>query len=61
MIDKLTKLKYFVKYKILDTAKYSNIPQHRERLFIIGFLNKEFYDKFNFNYDIINNDNINNI
>lgn len=58
MIDNLTKLNYFIKYKILDTAKYSNIPQHRERLFIIGFLNKEFYDKFNFNYNVINNNNI---
>jgi DNA (cytosine-5)-methyltransferase 1 len=39
---------YYIKYKILDTCKYGNIPHHRERVFIIGFLDKDKYEKFNF-------------
>jgi DNA (cytosine-5)-methyltransferase 1 len=30
---RLTKLNYFIKFTILDTSKYTGIPQHRERLF----------------------------
>lgn len=48
--DSLVNLNYHIKYDILDTAKISGIPQHRERLFICGFLNKEHYDKFSFNF-----------
>lgn len=39
---------YFVKYKILNTMDYSNIPQNRERIYIVGFLKKESYEKFTF-------------
>lgn len=41
---------YYIKTAILDTNKITNIPQHRERIYIVGFLNKEKYDKFNFNF-----------
>lgn len=41
---------YYIKRAILDTNKITNIPQHRERIYIVGFLNKEKYDKFNFNF-----------
>lgn len=46
----LKSLGYFIKYAILDTNKITNIPQHRERIYIVGFLNKEKYEKFNFNF-----------
>jgi len=39
---------YHVKYSILDTSKVSNIPHGRERIYIIGFLDKEKCDKFIF-------------
>lgn len=29
-------LKYFVQYKVLNTAEYSNIPQNRERIYIVA-------------------------
>ena len=34
----------------MDTNKITNIPQHRERIYIVGFLNKEKYDKFDFDF-----------
>ena len=58
MINNLIKLNYKIIYKILDTSKYSIIPQHRERLFIIGFLNENQYNKMKMNYDLIKNDDI---
>lgn len=48
--NNLGKLGYYIKTAILDTNKITNIPQHRERIYIVGFLNKEKYEKFNFNF-----------
>ena len=39
---------YIIKEKVLNTMDYTNIPQNRERIYIIGFLNKEDADKFDF-------------
>jgi DNA (cytosine-5)-methyltransferase 1 len=41
---------YYIKYKILDTSKITNIPQHRERIYIVGFKNKRLFNRFNFNF-----------
>lgn len=49
--EKLTNIGYFIKTSILDTNKITNIPQHRERIYILGFKNKELHDKFNFDFD----------
>lgn len=51
----LTKLGYHIKSSILDTSKITNIPQHRERIYILCFLDKLKYDKFDFNFDTIEN------
>jgi len=51
----LEKLGYFLKSNILDTSKITNIPQHRERIYIVGFRNKQNYEKFNFDFPIIKN------
>jgi len=46
IIDTLTKeLDYNVSYKVLNSAEYG-VPQNRERIYIIGFKNKNI--KFNF-------------
>lgn len=37
---------YFVEAKVLNTCEYGNLPQNRERIFIIGFLNKNDYNNF---------------
>ena len=47
---KLQEIGYHIKTAILDTNKITNIPQHRERIYIIGFRDKEKYDKFNFDF-----------
>lgn len=48
--SKLQEIGYYVKTSILDTNKITNIPQHRERIYIIGFRTKETFDKFNFEF-----------
>lgn len=48
--QKLQGLGYHIKASILNTNKITNIPQHRERIYIVGFLDKEKYDQFNFNF-----------
>ena len=47
---KLEEIGYHIKTAILDTNKITNIPQHRERIYIVGFRDKEKYDKFNFEF-----------
>lgn len=37
---------YYVTEKVLNTCEYGNLPQNRERIFIIAFLNKDDFDKF---------------
>lgn len=39
---------YFVKYKVLNAMEYGNVPQNRERIYIVGFKNKKAFEKFNF-------------
>jgi len=46
----LIDLGYHIKTSILDTSKITNIPQHRERIYIIGFLDKNKCDEFNFDF-----------
>ena len=48
--NKLQDIGYHIKTSILDTNKITNIPQHRERIYIVGFLDKKKYDKFNFDF-----------
>lgn len=40
---------YHVTEKVLNTCEYGNIPQNRERIFIIGFLDRKQYDEFSWN------------
>ncbi|MBY7024801.1 DNA (cytosine-5-)-methyltransferase [Clostridium botulinum] len=42
----LEKAGYIIKDAILNTMDYSDLPQNRERIYIVGFLNKEDADKF---------------
>ena len=46
--NEIEKLKYYYKYTILNTCIHSNIPQNRERIYIVCFKNKKHYDKFQF-------------
>ena len=49
---------YSIKYKILDTVKISSVPQHRERIYIVGFRDKNVYDAFNFDFETTEKGNI---
>ena len=44
--SEIEKLGYILKYKVLNTYKYTDLPQNRERIFIICFLNKEDAEAF---------------
>lgn len=46
--DALISNGYYIKYKIMNTKDYGNIPQNRERVYIVGFRDKNHYDKFDF-------------
>lgn len=39
---------YYVKHNVLNAKEYGNIPQNRERIYIVGFLDKEAYKNFKF-------------
>jgi len=54
----LKKLGYHIKYKILNTCKITKIPQNRERIYIVGFKNKEQCKRFNFDFEEVECDNI---
>lgn len=49
ILEHLHKLGYYVKWKVLNALDFG-LPQKRERVIIVGFLNKEDYDTFNFEF-----------
>ncbi len=48
IISTLIDLGYYIKSKILNSMEYGNVPQNRERIYIIGFKNKQYADNFEF-------------
>lgn len=46
--EQLEKLGYKVADKVLNAMEYGNIPQNRERIYIVGFLDKQADDKFSY-------------
>lgn len=48
ILNTLADLGYSVKYKVLNAMEYGNVPQNRERIYIVGFLEKEQCDRFEF-------------
>lgn len=39
---------YHIKYQVLNAKDYGNIPQNRERIYIVGFKNKDHFKNFVF-------------
>jgi DNA (cytosine-5)-methyltransferase 1 len=39
---------YYIKSEVLNSSEHGNTPQNRERIFIVGFLDKEKKEKFEF-------------
>lgn len=48
IIDELQKENYHVKYAVLNAMEYGNIPQNRERIYIVAFKDIEMYRNFEF-------------
>lgn len=48
ILNSLRDLGYHVKHAVLNATEYGNIPQNRERLYIVGFLNENQYYHFEF-------------
>lgn len=48
----LSALGYHVKYKVLDARNFG-LPQKRERIIIVGFLDENMAEKFNFDFPVI--------
>lgn len=48
ILETLKKHNYYVKDKVLNGSEYGNVPQNRERIYIVAFKRKEDYEKFNF-------------
>lgn len=47
--DALDDLGYDIKFEVLNSMKYGNVPQNRERIYIVGFKKETGYiDKFEF-------------
>lgn len=44
----LTKAGYYIRSNVLNTANYSDVPQNRERIYIVCFKNKTLAEKFKF-------------
>ena len=48
ILETLNSLGYSTKYKILNAKDYGNIPQGRERIYIVGFKDSSACEKFEF-------------
>lgn len=44
----LEELGYHIKSKVLNSMEYGNVPQNRERIYIVGFKDKKYIDAFKF-------------
>lgn len=48
----LTRTGYYIKWKVMNGKDYGNIPQNRERIYVVGFSDKKSFDNFSFPEEI---------
>nr|CDL65630.1 unnamed protein product [uncultured bacterium] len=48
ILEELEKQGYFVKYQVLNAMDYGDVPQNRERIYIVAFRNIDEYHNFDF-------------
>lgn len=48
ILELLEQLGYKVEEQVLNACEYGNVPQNRERIYIVGFLDEKSYQKFKF-------------
>lgn len=46
ILKTLEDLGYFVNYQVMNAAEYGNIPQGRERIYIVGFKERSVSEHF---------------
>lgn len=52
ILESLMQNGYKVKYQVLNASDYGNVPQNRERIYIVAFLDEQAANKFNFPYPV---------
>lgn len=52
IINELKKRHYYIKYSVLNASEYGNVPQNRERIYIVAFKNKNVYKNFDFPFPL---------
>ena len=48
ILDELKKENYYVKFSVLNAMEYGNVPQNRERIYIVAFKDINKYRRFEF-------------
>lgn len=48
IVNKLERIGYHVKAEVLNAADYGNVPQGRERIYIVGFKDRQAAERFEF-------------
>ena len=49
----LTDRGYHICFKVLNTSDITGVPQHRERIYIVCFRDKDVYDKFSLDFEYV--------
>jgi len=48
ILQRLKEQGYFIRYKVLNSYEYGDVPQNRERVYIVGFKDWKAYERFEF-------------
>ncbi|MDV2581578.1 DNA cytosine methyltransferase [Alkalibacillus haloalkaliphilus] len=48
ILETLHEFGYKVKHKVMNAMEYGNVPQNRERIYVVGFKDEQAYEKFEF-------------
>ena len=48
MKDALMQEGYYIKYKVLNSMEFGNVPQNRERIYVVGFIDEDESYRFKF-------------
>lgn len=48
---KLTEKGYFIQFKVLNTSDISDVPQHRERIYVVCIKSEDIHKKFSLDFD----------
>lgn len=59
--NSLTERGYHLRFKVLNTSEITGIPQHRERIYIVGIKQKDIFDKFTLDFPTIRKSSISSV